>query len=110
MHTETDEDAITELETDAEMDALLPGGLRDLLPEEAVLHAETIQKLVAVFSAFGYRHVKPPLIEFEESLLGGVSGAVGNQTFRLMDPISQRMMGIHALHENHLTSSNMVTC
>ena len=78
------------------MDALLPGGLRDLLPGEAVLHAETIQKVVAGFSAFGYRHVKPPLIEFEESLLGGVSGAVGNQTFRLMDPISQRMMGIRA--------------
>ncbi len=78
------------------MDALLPGGLRDLLPQEAVLHAETIQNLVAVFSGFGYRHVKPPLIEFEESLLGGVNGAVENQTFRLMDPISQRMMGIRA--------------
>ena len=51
---------------------------------------------MAVFSAFGYRHVKPPLIEFEESLLGGVSGAVENQTFRLMDPISQKMMGIRA--------------
>ncbi len=82
--------------TDAEMNALLPGGLGDLLPEDAALHAETIQKLVSVFSTFGYRLVKPPLIEFEESLLGGISGTVGNQTFRLMDPISQRMMGIRA--------------
>jgi ATP phosphoribosyltransferase regulatory subunit len=38
--------------------------------------------------------VKPPLVEFEESLLGGPGAALGPQTFRLMDPVSQRMMGV----------------
>jgi ATP phosphoribosyltransferase regulatory subunit len=38
--------------------------------------------------------VKPPLVEFEESLLGGPGAALAPQTFRLMDPVSQRMMGV----------------
>ena len=46
------------------------------------------------FAAFGYERVKPPLVEFEELLLGGPGAALGAQTFRLMDPVSQRMMGV----------------
>ena len=38
--------------------------------------------------------MKPPLVEFEESLLGGPGAALAPQTFRLMDPVSQRMMGV----------------
>jgi ATP phosphoribosyltransferase regulatory subunit len=40
--------------------------------------------------------VKPPLIEFEDSLLSGPGEALAAQTFRLMDPVSQRMMGVRA--------------
>jgi ATP phosphoribosyltransferase regulatory subunit len=40
--------------------------------------------------------VKPPLLEFEDSLLAGAGAAVAEQTFRLMDPDSQRMMGLRA--------------
>src|SRR5690606_4523653 len=40
--------------------------------------------------------VKPPLIEFEESLLGGAINALATETFRLMDPVSQRMMGLRS--------------
>ena len=40
--------------------------------------------------------VKPPLLEFEDSLLAGSGAAVADQTFRLMDPDSQRMMGLRA--------------
>src|SRR5262249_32229194 len=46
------------------------------------------------FAAFGYERVKPPLVEFEESLLGGPGAALAPQTFRPMDPVSQRMMGV----------------
>ena len=45
---------------------------------------------------FGYQRVKPPLLEFEDSLLAGSGAAVAEQTFRLMDPDSQRMMGLRA--------------
>src|SRR3546814_11888566 len=46
--------------------------------------------------AQGYERVKPPLLEFEEALLTGAGTAVASQTFRLMDPVSQRMMGLRA--------------
>src|SRR3546814_10311809 len=46
--------------------------------------------------AQGYERVKPPLLEFEEALLTGAGAAVASQTFRLMDPVSQRMMGLRA--------------
>src|SRR5215470_3315166 len=76
--------------------ALLPAGLRDLLPPEAETEAESVEALMEVFAAHGYQRVKPPLLEFEDSLLAGSGGAVAEQTFRLMDPESQRMMGLRA--------------
>ena len=48
------------------------------------------------FSAHGYERIKPPLLEFEEGLLDGVGAVHAEQTFRLMDPASQRMLGVRA--------------
>ena len=76
--------------------ALLPAGMRDVLPPDAKIEASATEQLVACFSSFGYERVKPPLIEFEESLLSGGGAAMSGQTFRIMDPISQRMMGVRA--------------
>lgn len=76
--------------------ALLPAGLRDLLPPEAETEAAAVERLMEVFAAHGYQRVKPPLLEFEDSLLSGSGAAVAEQTFRLMDPESQRMMGLRA--------------
>ena len=73
--------------------ALLPAGLRDLLPPDAETEASAVEALMDVFAAHGYQRVKPPLLEFEDSLLAGSGAAVAEQTFRLMDPDSQRMMG-----------------
>jgi ATP phosphoribosyltransferase regulatory subunit len=73
---------------------LLPAGLADLLPSEAAREARAIDTAIERFAAFGYERVKPPLVEFEESLLGGPGVALASQTFRLMDPVSQRMMGV----------------
>lgn len=74
--------------------ALLPAGLADLLPPDAAREARAIDVAIERFAAFGYERVKPPLVEFEESLLGGPGAALAPQTFRLMDPVSQRMMGV----------------
>ena len=74
--------------------ALLPAGLSDVLPPGAQFEVETVEGLMATFAAHGYERVKPPLIEFEESLLAGSGAAMTAETFRLMDPISQRMMGL----------------
>ena len=76
--------------------ALLPAGLRDLLPPDAETEASAVEALMEVFAAHGYQRVKPPLLEFEDSLLAGSGAAVAEQTFRLMDPDSQRMMGLRA--------------
>ncbi|WP_428485744.1 ATP phosphoribosyltransferase regulatory subunit [Rhodopila sp.] len=76
--------------------ALLPAGLRDLLPPDAETEASAVEVLMGVFAAHGYQRVKPPLLEFEDSLLLGSGAAVSEQTFRLMDPDSQRMMGLRA--------------
>lgn len=76
--------------------ALLPAGMSDVLPPDAEIDASARERLIACFSAHGYERVKPPLIEFEESLLSGAAAAMSEQTFRMMDPISQRMMGVRA--------------
>src|SRR4051794_5999956 len=76
--------------------ALLPAGLIDLLPPEAEREALLVEAIMAAFAAHGYERVKPPLLEFEDSLLAGSGAAVAEQTFRLMDPVSQRMMGLRA--------------
>lgn len=76
--------------------ALLPAGLQDLLPPDAAREAATLERLVAVFESFGYERVKAPLMEFEDTLLSGAGKAVANESFRLMDPVSQRMMALRA--------------
>lgn len=82
--------------TDLERKALLPAGLRDILPPEAAFEAEICESLAAGFGSHGYDRVKPPLVEFEDSLMSGAGAAVSADTFRLMDPVSQRMMGVRA--------------
>ena len=76
--------------------ALLPAGLRDLLPPEAETEAAAVEALMDAFAAHGYQRVKPPLLEFEDSLLAGSGAAVADQTFRMMDPDTRRMMGVRA--------------
>ncbi|MGE5547338.1 MAG: ATP phosphoribosyltransferase regulatory subunit [Solirubrobacterales bacterium] len=76
--------------------ALLPAGLRDILPPDAHHEADVVGRLMAHFAAQGYERVKPPLIEFEDSLLSGAGAATSGQTFRVMDPLSQKMMGVRA--------------
>jgi ATP phosphoribosyltransferase regulatory subunit len=76
--------------------ALLPAGLKDVLPPQAAQEAEVVERLMACFAAHGYDRVKPPLLEFETALLAGAGSDVAQQTFRLMDPVSQRMLGLRA--------------
>ena len=82
--------------TELERKALLPAGLRDVLPPFATFEADVIERLMSRFEASGYARIKAPLVEFEEGLLSGPGAAMTADTFRLMDPISQRMMGVRA--------------
>lgn len=76
---------------------LLPAGLSDLMPLEAMLEADVINSLMGSFTALGYARVKTPLVEFEETLLADGPGAsLATNSFRVMDPQSSRMMAIRA--------------
>jgi ATP phosphoribosyltransferase regulatory subunit len=81
---------------DAPHPALLPTGMRDLLPPEAEAEAQVVAGLMATLAAHGYQRVKPPLVEFEETLFSGAGAAMATATFRTMDPGSHRMVGVRA--------------
>ena len=76
--------------------ALLPDGLRDGLPPDAAHEAAIVARLLSSFESHGYARVAPPMVEFEDTLLDGAATSIANATFRLMDPVSQRMMGVRA--------------
>jgi ATP phosphoribosyltransferase regulatory subunit len=82
--------------SDAPHPALLPSGMQDLLPPEAEIEASVVAQLIARLTAHGYERVKPPLVEFEETLFAGAGAAMASSTFRMMDPISHRMIGLRA--------------
>jgi ATP phosphoribosyltransferase regulatory subunit len=79
---------------DTRIAALLPAGLMDVLPPLAAFEAATVERLVGAFARYGYERVKPPLIEFEETMLAGSGQALTTETFRLMDPVSQKMLAL----------------
>ena len=76
---------------------LLPAGLSDVLYPHAEVQAKTIEKLLDIFSSYGYLRIKPPLVEYEDSLLSDGPGSVlKDSTFRIMDPLSQKMMALRS--------------
>ena len=81
---------------DAPQTALLPTGLYDLLPPIAEREAEVTARLMAVLTSHGYERVKPPLVEFEETLLAGAGAAMSADSFRTMDSTSHRMVAVRA--------------
>jgi ATP phosphoribosyltransferase regulatory subunit len=81
---------------DAPHPALLPAGMHDLLPPEAEIEAQLVAQLMTTLAAHGYERVKPPLVEFEETLFSGAGAAMATATFRMMDPASHRMIGVRA--------------
>lgn len=77
--------------------ALLPSGFEDLLPPQAETEYAAIATLMGSFYKFGYQRVKPPMAEFEDSLLApGPGAALSAETFRVMDSVTHRMMGLRS--------------
>lgn len=78
------------------MQWLLPAGIEDALPP-GVKRLESLREVaLRLFDSWGYDHIVPPLAEFQESLLTGVGEDLADQTFRLMDPQTGKMLGIRA--------------
>jgi ATP phosphoribosyltransferase regulatory subunit len=75
---------------------VLPDHIADVLPSEA-RHIEELRRLLLdTARGFGYELVMPPLLEHLESLLTGTGQALDLQTFKLVDQLSGRMMGLRA--------------
>lgn len=75
---------------------VLPDNIADVLPSEA-RHIEELRRgLLDTACSYGYELVMPPLLEHLESLLTGAGEALDLQTFKLVDQISGRMMGLRA--------------
>jgi ATP phosphoribosyltransferase regulatory subunit len=67
---------------------LLPEGLRDRLPPQAEAAANLLRGLLDCVASHGYERVQPPLVEFEDSLIGRLGSARRQDLLRFIDPVS----------------------
>ncbi|MCS6763919.1 MAG: ATP phosphoribosyltransferase regulatory subunit [Candidatus Protistobacter heckmanni] len=75
---------------------LLPESIADILPSEARKIEELRRGLLDDFRSYGYELVMPPLLEYLESLLTGTGHDLSLRTFKLIDQLSGRTMGLRA--------------
>jgi len=73
---------------------LLPEGLRDRLPPQAEAASRLMHRVIVAIGRHGYARVMPPLAEFEESLVGRLKSSRAQDLFRMVDPVSQRMLAL----------------
>lgn len=75
---------------------LLPAGIDEVLPREACQLESLRRRLLDIYDSWGYELVMPPMIEYLESLLTGTGSDLDLQTFKLIDQLNGRMMGVRA--------------
>jgi ATP phosphoribosyltransferase regulatory subunit len=75
---------------------ILPEHIEDVLPAEAERVEALRRVLLDHFRSAGYRLVQPPLVEHLESLLTGTGRDLDLQTFKVVDPLSGRLLGVRA--------------
>jgi ATP phosphoribosyltransferase regulatory subunit len=75
---------------------LLPENIADVLPSEARKIEELRRAIIDQFHLYGYELVMPPMLEYLESLLAGAGKDVDLRTFKLVDQLSGRTLGIRA--------------
>ncbi|MCD8537271.1 MAG: ATP phosphoribosyltransferase regulatory subunit [Burkholderiaceae bacterium] len=75
---------------------LLPDYLADILPAQARQIEDLRRKLLDLFRTFGFETVSPPMLEYIESLLTGAGKDLSLKTFKLVDQLSGRTLGLRA--------------
>lgn len=95
---------------------LLPENIADVLPSEARKIEELRRQVLDHFRLYGYELVMPPMLEYLESLLTGAGQDTDLRTFKLVDQMSGRTMGVRAdmttqvaRIDAHLLNRNSVT-
>jgi len=75
---------------------LLPENIADVLPSEARKIEDLRRKMLDTFRLYGYELVMPPLLEYVESLLAGAGQDTELRTFKVVDQLSGRLLGLRA--------------
>lgn len=75
---------------------LLPENIADVLPSEARKIEELRRAMLDRFRVYGYELVMPPMLEYIESLFTGSGHDLDLRTFKLVDQLSGRTMGLRA--------------
>lgn len=75
---------------------LLPEYIEDILPAQAARIERLRRNMLDLFAVHGYELVMPPLLEYVDSLLTGTGHDLDLQTFKLVDQLSGRMLGVRA--------------
>ena len=75
---------------------LLPESISDILPSEARRIEDLRRRLLDLYRTYGYELVMPPMVEYLESLLTGSGRDLDLRTFKLIDQLSGRTMGLRA--------------
>ncbi|HUO43404.1 MAG TPA: ATP phosphoribosyltransferase regulatory subunit [Burkholderiales bacterium] len=75
---------------------VLPEYIEDILPDEARRIERLRRALLDLFEVHGYQLVQPPLLEYVESLLTGTGHDLDLRTFKLVDQLSGRTLGVRA--------------
>ncbi len=75
---------------------LLPEYIEDILPAGARRIESLRRALLDLFAVHGYQLVQPPLLEYVDSLLTGTGHDLDLRTFKLVDQLSGRMLGVRA--------------
>jgi len=75
---------------------LLPEYIEDVLPADAARLESYLRQLLDLFRVHGYQYVMPPMMEYVESLLTGTGHDLDIATFKVVDQLTGRLMGLRA--------------
>lgn len=75
---------------------LLPEYIEDVLPSQAALIESHRRALLDLFKVHGYQYVIPPMLEYIESLTTGAGRDLDIATYKVVDQLSGRLMGVRA--------------
>ena len=73
---------------------LLPEGFKDSLPEIAYKEFEVTSEFINIMIKKNFKLVKPTLLEFEKSMFFLAKESIEKNSFRVLDPLSQKLMAI----------------
>ncbi|MCK4710920.1 MAG: ATP phosphoribosyltransferase regulatory subunit [Gammaproteobacteria bacterium] len=75
---------------------LLPQGIEEALPAEAAQLETLRRQILDMYASWGYQLVIPPTVDYLDSLLTGTGSDLDLQTFKLIDQMTGKSLGVRA--------------